>query len=123
LPDNKKYSISDLASEFSITARTIRHYEELGLLSPDRKGTVRIFNSSDHVRLGLILRGKRIGFSLKEISEIITMYDQPEGEKQQTSFLLEKVEERRHKLVNQIHDINNMLSELDDIETKLKNNH
>ena len=120
MPDNKQYSISDLANEFSITARTIRHYEELGLLSPDRKGTVRIFNSSDHVRLGLILRGKRIGFSLKEISEIITMYDQPEGEKQQTSFLLEKVEERRHKLVNQIHDINNMLSELDDIETKLK---
>ena len=117
---SKTFSITDLAKEFEITSRTIRHYEELGLLSPLRKGTQRIFNAGDHVRLGLILRGKRIGFSLSEISEIISMYYQPEGEKQQTSFLLNKVEERRQKLIVQQQDIEKMLSELDDIEEKLK---
>ncbi|MFT5529882.1 MAG: DNA-binding transcriptional MerR regulator [Alteromonadaceae bacterium] len=114
------FSITDLAKEFDITSRTIRHYEELGLLSPLRKGTQRVFNAGDHVRLGLILRGKRIGFSLSEISEIITMYYQPEGEKQQTSFLLNKVEERRQKLIIQQQDIEKMLLELDSIEEKLK---
>ncbi|PCJ45861.1 MAG: MerR family transcriptional regulator [Gammaproteobacteria bacterium] len=116
---NKTYSISDLSKEFHITSRTIRHYEDLGLLSPVRKGTQRLFNAGDHVRLSLILRGKRIGFSLNEIREIITLYDQPEGEEQQTSFLLDKVYERRQKLILQRQDIQKMLSELDDIEEKL----
>ena len=117
---NKNYSITELAKEFDVTSRAIRHYEELGLLAPTRKGTQRIFNTGDYVRLGLILRGKRIGFSLNEISEIITMYDQRDGEQQQTSFLLTKVEERRQKLKIQQQDIKSMLIELDDIEAKLK---
>lgn len=116
---NNTYTISELATAFAITSRTIRHYEDLGLLSPERKGTQRIYNTRDYVRLGLILRGRRIGFSLKEISEIINMYDLPEGEKKQTSFLLSKVEERRQKLIEQKEDINTMLSELDDIEARL----
>jgi len=117
---DKTYTITDLAKQYQITARTIRHYEELGLLSPSRKGTHRIFNTGDHVRLGLILRGKRIGFSLSEISEIIKMYDQPEGEKQQTSFLLTKLEERRQILISRQDDIKSMLAELDEIEIRLK---
>jgi len=71
------------------------------------------------VRLGLILRGRRIGFSLAEIREIINMYDLPEGEKRQTSFLLEKITERRQKLLEQQIDIQKMLSELEDIENRL----
>jgi DNA-binding transcriptional MerR regulator len=113
------YTITELAKYFDITSRTIRHYEELGLLSPNRKGTQRIFNTRDHVRLSLILRGKRIGFSLHEISEIINMYDLPEGEQKQASFLLGKVELRRQMLISRQEDIKNMLSELDDIKIRL----
>ena len=113
------FSISELAKEFDVTSRTIRHYEDLNLLSPARKGTQRIFNSRDHVRLSLILRGRRIGFSLNEISEIINMYDLPEGKKRQSSFLLSKVEERRQILISRQEDIKNMILELDGIESRL----
>ena len=114
------YTISELAKEFEVTARTIRHYEDLNLVSPSRNGTQRVFSNRDHVRLGLILRGRRIGFSLGEISEIINMYDRPEGKKKQTSFLLNKVEERRQMLLNRQEDIKKMLSELDGIESRIK---
>ena len=67
----QNFTITELASDYDITSRTIRHYEDIGLLSPERKGTQRIFNTRDHVRLGLILRGKRIGFSLAEIRELL----------------------------------------------------
>ncbi|RLA03741.1 MAG: MerR family transcriptional regulator [Gammaproteobacteria bacterium] len=117
---DKAYTITELAKFYEVTSRTIRHYEELGLLCPERKGNQRIFYTRDKVRLGLILRGRRIGFSLNEIREIINMYDQPEGEIQQTSFILKKVEDRRKMLLGRKDDINNMLSELDDIEAKLK---
>ncbi len=115
----QKHSITELAKDYDITSRTIRHYEDIGLLCPTRKGTQRIFNSRDHVRLGLILRGKRIGFSLTEIKEIINMYDLPEGEKGQTSFLINKVQERREMLLMRQEDIQKMLSELDKIEQHL----
>ncbi len=115
----QSYSITDLANDYDITSRTIRHYEDIGLLSPVRKGTQRIFYTRDHVRLGLILRGKRIGFSLAEIKEIINMYDLPEGERKQKSFLLAKVADRRKMLRNQQQDIKKMLVELDDIEVRL----
>lgn len=117
----QQFSITDLAKDYEITSRTIRHYEDTGLLKPARSGTKRIFTSRDHVRLGLILRGKRVGFSLAEIKEIINMYDLPEGEQKQTSFLLEKISERRQMLLEQQIDIKKMLSELEDIEIRLKN--
>ncbi len=115
------YSITELANIFDITSRTIRHYEDIGLLSPERVGTQRIFTNGDHVRLGLILRGKRIGWSLNEIKEIISMYELPQGEDKQTSFLLNKVEERRKLLKARQKDIRNMLTELENIEHKLLN--
>ena len=116
----QQYSIRELSDHFNVTARTIRHYEELGLLSPIREGTRRIFETRDHVRLELILRGKRIGFSLTEISEIINMYDLPEGEEKQASFLLAKVAARREMLLNQQSDIDQMLIELDQLDSKFK---
>ncbi|MCW8878571.1 MAG: MerR family DNA-binding transcriptional regulator [Kangiellaceae bacterium] len=114
------YSISDLAKEFGITPRSIRHYEDEKLISPERNGSQRIYRKGDRIRLQLILRGKRIGFSLSEIREIISMYDEPSGgEEKQTEFLLRKIEERRDALYQQQQDIKTMLAELDRLEARL----
>src|SRR5665811_2223114 len=85
--ENGTFSIAALASEYDVTARTIRHYEDLGLLSPERRGTARVFHQRDRVRLALILRGRRIGFSLDEISTIVNMYDEQPGEAGQLNYL------------------------------------
>jgi len=119
---NRTYSISDLAKEFAITPRSIRHYEDERLISPQRQGSQRIYSNGDRVRLQLILRGKRIGFSLSEIREIITMYDSPSGEEKQTQLLIRKIAERRNALFQQQQDIKTMLTELDQLEDKLNQN-
>ncbi len=119
--DSTTYSISDLAKEFSITPRSIRHYEELKLIFPKRVGSQRIYKKGDKTRLQLILRGKRIGFSLSEIKEIISLYDKPgDGEAKQTAFLLEKIEQRREILIQQKNDVNTMLEELAQLEKRLE---
>jgi len=115
----KTYSITELSKEFDITPRSIRHYEQEELISPQRIGSQRIYTKGDRVRLQLILRGKRIGFSLAEIREIIQMYDSPSGEKKQTQLLLSKIEERRSALSQQQQDIKTMLVELDQLEKRL----
>ena len=117
---NTTYSISELAKEFGITPRSIRHYEDEKLIQPERNGSQRIYHKGDRIRLQLIMRGKRIGFSLSEIREIISMYDEPSGgEEKQTKFLLTKIEERREALYQQQEDIKTMLAELDQLETRL----
>jgi len=116
------YSISELSREFGVTPRSIRHYEDEKLISPSRKGTQRVYGKGDRVRLQLILRGRRIGFSLSEIREIITMYDSPSGESKQTQLLLQKIKLRRSALTQQQQDIKNMLGELDQLESKLNSN-
>ncbi|WMS88259.1 MerR family transcriptional regulator [Pleionea litopenaei] len=113
------YSISDLAKEFAITTRSIRHYEEYGLIAPERRGTYRVYSAKNRTRLQLILRGKRIGFSLAEIKEIIDLYQFPHGEEKQTEFLLAKIELRRQQLQQQLSDIESMLSEIDDLEQRI----
>lgn len=117
--DKQAYTISDLAQEFGITPRSIRHYEDQNLISPTRDGSKRIYSKIERVRLQLILRGKRIGFSLSEIREIITLYDAPSGEVKQTLLLLKKIEERRNTLNQQQKDIQTMLNELNQLEQKL----
>ena len=92
------YSISDLAREFGVTTRTIRFYEDEGLLAPGRDGTRRIFTSRERTRLRLILRGKRVGFSLAEIREIIDMYDAAPGERGQLTRLLDRIDAHRAEL-------------------------
>lgn len=114
-----EYSISELSKEFGITSRSIRHYEDENLITPERRGTHRIYSSRDRVRLQLILRGKRLGFSLAEIREIIDLYDVPEGKQKQTKLLLALIEERRAALLQQRKDINYMLKELEMLEAKL----
>lgn len=112
------YSIRELGEEFGITARTLRFYEDKGLISPKRQGVTRVFSERDKVRLDLTLRGKRLGFSLEEIREIIDMYDpeQPH-DPAQIICLCRKIQENRKELLNKIKDINDTLYLMDEVES------
>ena len=112
----KTYSIGELAGEFGITSRTLRLYEEEGLLDPRREGTRRIYNERNRVRLRLILRGKRLGWSLSEIRESFDLYDSSLGEEAQLESMLGKLEYRRETLIGQRKDIDSALRELERIE-------
>ena len=94
----ESFTITDLAQEFDITTRAIRFYEDQGLLSPQRKGQQRIYAPRDRTRLKLILRGKRLGFSLSEVGEMIELYDTESGESGQLNLFLDKIRERRAAL-------------------------
>ena len=109
---SQTYSISELAKEFCVTTRTIRHYEEQRLLNPKREGTNRIFNHRDRVRLKLALRGKRLGFSLNDIRELFELYDLAKDEKKQLEEFLARLEKRRAILEQQREDIEVMLNEI-----------
>ena len=112
------YSIGDLSREFGVTTRTIRFYEDQGLLSPTRDGQNRIYEVGDRVRLKLVLRGKRLGFSLKEIKKLIELYDAPEGESGQLRSFIGKIRARRSELLGQKDDIEHVLDELDVLELR-----
>jgi len=112
---DKTYSIGELAEEFGVTSRALRLYEEEGLLDPRRKGTRRIYNERNRVRLRLILRGKRLGWSLSEIRESFDLYDSSLGEEAQLEWMLEKLAQRRGSLMAQRKDINNALQDLERI--------
>lgn len=114
------YSISDLAEEFGVTTRTIRFYEEKGLLKPQRQGTRRIYGPADRTRLRLILRGKRLGLSLEESAEIIRMYGSPGNNRRQLETLLGRIQERRDDLLRQQRDLQALLQELEDAEGKCR---
>ncbi|MFT0213821.1 MerR family DNA-binding transcriptional regulator [Pseudomonas sp. F1_0610] len=113
----RTYSISELAQELDITTRAIRFYEEQGMLAPQRRGQERIYNPKDRVTLKLILRGKRLGFSLAECKGLIELYD-PTGNKKQLTSMLSKIQERREQLEQQILDIKQMQLELDIAEER-----
>lgn len=114
---NKTYSIGELAEEFGVTSRALRLYEEEGLLDPQREGTRRIYNERNRVRLRLILRGKRLGWSLSEIRESFDLYDSSLGEEAQLEWMLDKLAQRRESLMEQSKDIENALQDLDRITT------
>lgn len=109
------WSISELAQEFDLTPRAIRFYEDGGLLEPIREGQRRVYGPRERTRLRLIIRGKRLGFALQEIKEILEMYDAP-GEEAQLRHFIAKVRERRAALVQQQEDIAVILDELEIIE-------
>lgn len=113
------YTISELARALDVTPRTIRFYEEQGMLAPERRGQERIFTPRDLVTLKLILRGKRIGFSLAECKELIDLYD-PAGNRKQLTRFLEKIQERRDQLRQQMLDIEQMHLELDTAEERCR---
>lgn len=114
------YSISDLARELDITARAIRFYEEQGLLNPERRGQERIYHPRDKVALKLILRGKRLGFSLAECKELIDLYEPSSGNRKQLETVLAKVAGRRAQLQQQLLDIQQMQLELDTVEERCR---
>jgi len=114
----RTWSITDLAEEFGVTLRTIRFYEDRGLISPERRGTTRVFHARDRVRLALILRGKRLGFSLGEIATIVDMYDAEPGESGQLRYLLEQIDVRRTELEQRRKDIDETLAELAEVERR-----
>jgi DNA-binding transcriptional MerR regulator len=113
--EQEHYSISELARELDVTARTIRFYEEQGLIEPERRGQQRIFDRRDRARLKLILRGKRIGLALAEIREILDLYQRARDEAQQSQKLLELLSDRRSQLIAQRQDIDAVLEEIDNL--------
>ena len=114
----RQYSISELASEFDITTRSIRFYEEKGLLKPLRKGQTRVYSNADRTKLKLILRGKRLGLSLEESRDIIEMYAPQRDNSPQLERLLDKIQEKRRQLTQQLNDIQTLLQELDAAEMR-----
>jgi len=110
------WTIAQVAEEFGVTHRTVRHYEGLGLISPERRGTQRVFRRRDRTRLNLILRGKRLGFPLEEIRTIIDLYDAPRGRSSQLEYVLGQIGERRTDLEQRRRDLEESLKELDRFE-------
>jgi DNA-binding transcriptional MerR regulator len=115
VPD-KTYTISDLAREFGITTRTMRFYEEKGMISPMREGQKRLYTSADRVRIKLILRGKRIGMTLQECVDVIDMYNPGHNNADQLHSLINTVKERREHLKRQKKDIDDMLAGLEEVQ-------
>ncbi|MDX3773612.1 MerR family DNA-binding transcriptional regulator [Chromatiaceae bacterium AAb-1] len=118
--EEKTYSISELAKEFDITTRSIRFYEDQGLLTPQREGQTRIYSKRDRVRLKLILRGKRLGFSLSETGQLFELYDADKTSITQLNTMLELIEQKKAELHQQMDDIKVVLMELVTVEKRCR---
>lgn len=114
------WTIAQIADEFGVTHRTVRHYEDLGLISPERRGTQRIYHRRDRTRLALILRGKRLGFPLEEIRTIIGLFDAPRGRRAQLEYVLGQIDERRADLEQRLRDVQDAIAELGEFERRCR---
>ncbi|HEY6282199.1 MAG TPA: MerR family DNA-binding transcriptional regulator [Burkholderiales bacterium] len=114
------FTITDLAKEYQITTRAIRFYEDQGLLAPARSGRNRVYSKRDRVRVELILRSKRLGFSLVEIKELFDLYDSAQGDKAQLKQFLKVLSSKRVRLGEMKKDIEVMLSDIDMFEAQNK---
>lgn len=110
------YSITELTREFDVSTRTLRFYEDEGLVQPVRRGRTRLFRPADRHLIRQIMRGKRLGFSIAEIREIIQMYREPPGEVGQLQLMIRRIEEKRKDLRQKRRDLEETLSELDRAE-------
>mgnify|MGYP000036705219 FL=1 len=113
---NRTYTITELAAEFEVTLRTIRFYEEQGMILPERVGRSRVYSARDRVRLKLIFRGKRLGLQLAEIREIIELYEYKDNEASQSLKLLGLLTDRKKQLIRQQDDIAQILNEIEQLE-------
>ncbi len=116
----RTYTITELATEFDITARAIRFYEDVGLLTPQRAGRNRVYTQRDRTRLKLTLRGKRLGLSLQEIKQLVTMYDSPSDTAQQLAAFMTVLGEHRKLLEQQREDIEITLAEITQHEARCR---
>ncbi|MGA1803642.1 MerR family transcriptional regulator [Rhizobium sp. HT1-10] len=116
MPVDKFYSITELTREFGVSTRTLRFYEDEGLIHPERRGRTRLFRQADRRLIAEILRGRRIGFTIAEIREIIQVYREPPGEVGQLKLLMKRIEEKRDELRQKRKDIEDTLTELDHVE-------
>jgi DNA-binding transcriptional MerR regulator len=117
---NKIYAIGELAKELEITSRSIRFYEESGLLSPRRNGQNRVYGKKDKVRLNLILRGKRLGFTLAQTKTLFELYDSHQNSEIQLEAMLNMTSEKRVHMLQQMEDIKALMNELDEVEARCK---
>jgi len=117
---DRTWTITSMADEFGVTMRTIRHYEDVGLIAPERRGTSRLFHPRDRIRLQLVLRGKRLGFSLPQIRTIVNMYDEQPGEAGQLEYLLTQIEVRRSELEQMRRDVDETMTELELVERRCR---
>ena len=112
----KYYSITELTREFGVSTRTLRFYEDEGLLHPERRGRTRLYRAADRRLLQEILRGRRIGFTIAEIREIVQVYKEPPGEIGQLKLMMKRIDEKRDELRQKRKDIDETLTELDSAE-------
>ena len=113
---HKYFSITELTREFGVSTRTLRFYEDEGLIHPERRGRTRLFRSADRHLIKEILRGRRLGFTINEIREIIEIYKGPPGELGQLQLMMTRVAEKRRQLNQKRQDIEDTLSELDHVD-------
>ncbi|OSQ31577.1 MerR family DNA-binding transcriptional regulator [Thalassospira sp. MCCC 1A03138] len=114
--DDRFYTVPELAENLGVTPRTIRFYEQKGLVAPQRAGTTRIYTRQDRARMLIILRGKRLGFTLKEIADYLDLYGADPTQAEQIKMLLTRVRERIEALEDQRQALDITLDELRDIE-------
>src|SRR4029453_7684452 len=117
---DRTWTIGQLAEEFDTTLRTIRFYEDRGLLAPERRGRTRIFHDRDRAGLQLILRCKRLGCLLPRIAHVINMSAEPPGERGQLAFLIADIGKRREALWEKRRALEEALAELDDLEERCR---
>lgn len=113
---DKYYTITELTREFGVSTRTLRFYEDEGLIHPERRGRTRFFRSTDRHLIKEILRGRRIGFSIAEIREIIQVYKEPPGEAGQLRLMMKRLEDKRAELIQKRRDIEETLEEMSNVE-------
>jgi DNA-binding transcriptional MerR regulator len=116
--EKQLYTVTELARELGVTARSIRFYEDKGLIAPQRAGSTRVYTARDRARMILILRGKRLGFSLREIKEYLDLYGVDVTQREQLRLLMKSVRTRIVRLVEQRHALEQTLAELRDIEAQ-----